>query len=259
VPAPREWWETHFDATYLREYEPLFTAARDRAEVARLLELLELPSGARILDVPCGQGRHAHLLAEAGFDVTGVDFSAPLLRIARARGTGRALRYVRGDMRRLDARWTGRFDAVVNLFTSFGFFLSPSDDARVIEEFARVLKPGGVLMWHGGSRDGVMARFLARDWWRTSDGTLIAHEREFDPLSGILTVHAEWRGPTDHGQRDHRIRLFTASRIAELCAAAGLIVEQAFDAWRDAPLTRRSPEMLLVARKDELPRTPRRH
>ena len=92
----------------------------------------------------------------------------------------------------MPARWTGRFDAVLNLFTSFGFFAHPSDDARVIGEFARVLKPGGLLVWHGGSRDGVMARFLPRDWWTTSDGTLFAQEREFDSLSGVLTVHSTW-------------------------------------------------------------------
>jgi SAM-dependent methyltransferase len=258
VSAPREWWETHFDAHYLREYEPLFTAARDRAEVARLVEVLGLPSGARILDVPCGQGRHARLLAQAGYAVDAVDYSSHLLHVARAADPGPAVRYHQGDMRTLPVRWTGRFDGVVNLCTSFGFFQHPADDRGVLREFARVLKPGGALIWHGGSRDGVMARFLARDWWRSGDGTMIAHERAFDPLSGILTVHAEWRGPKDHGARDHRIRLFTASRLAEMCAAAGLIVEQAFEGWSGAPLTRRSPEMLLVARKDELPRTPRR-
>ena len=81
--APREWWQSHFDANYLREYEPLFTAVRDRAEAARLVEVLELPDNSRVLDVPCGHGRHAHLLAEAGFDVTGLDYSADLLRVAR--------------------------------------------------------------------------------------------------------------------------------------------------------------------------------
>jgi SAM-dependent methyltransferase len=246
-----EWWETHFDAQYLLEYEPIFDPARDRREVARLLEILALPVGARILDVPCGQGRHAHLLAESGLDVTGLDYSAHLLKSAKKRGTGKTLRYVRGDMRTMPEDWTGRFDAVANLFTSFGFFLDPADDTRVIREFARVLAPGGTLVWHGGSRDGVMARFLDRDWWRTSNGTLIGHEREFDPLSGVLTVRAAWRGKKDSGEREHRIRLYTATRLAELCAAAGLIVVEAFDGWSTRPLAPSTSEMLLVARKDE--------
>ncbi|HEY0779487.1 MAG TPA: methyltransferase domain-containing protein [Gemmatirosa sp.] len=250
-PGTADWWATYFDAHYLTEYEPLFTEARDRREVARLVDLLALPAGARILDCPCGQGRHAHLLAAGGYDVDGLDYSADLLAQATARGTGQTLRFTRGDMRRLPARWTARFDAVVNLFTSFGFFLDPADDARVIAEFARVLKPGGVLVWHGGSRDGVMARFLDRDWWRSETGTMIGHERSFDALSGVLTVRTSWQGPDGGGDREHRIRLYTATRLAELCAAAGLIVEQAFDGWRDRPLRRRSSEMLLVARRED--------
>src|SRR5690348_10507740 len=132
------WWADYFDAQYLLEYEPLFDLERDRHEVARLMDVLGLPAGARILDVPCGQGRHAHLLAEAGFDVDGLDYSADLLEKARARGTGPRLRYKRGDMRKLPASWSGRFDAVLNLFTSFGFFAEPADDRRVIAQFARV-------------------------------------------------------------------------------------------------------------------------
>ena len=245
-----EWWASYFDAHYLLEYEPIFDLASDRREVGRLIEVLGLPAGARILDVPCGQGRHAHLLAEAGYDVDGLDYSPVLLERARERGTGPSLRYTRGDMRRLPRRWSGRFDAVLNLFTSFGFFADPADDARVVGEFARVLKPGGVFLFFGGSRDGVMARFLARDWWTTNDGTMIAHERSFDPLGGILTVRSVWRGPKRvAGERTHRIRLYTATRLAELCAAAGLVVVEAFDGWSDRPLRRGSTEMLLVARK----------
>lgn len=245
-----EWWADYFDAHYLLEYEPLFTLERDRAEAARVIDVLGLPAGSRILDVPCGQGRHAHLLAEAGFNVDGLDYSDHLLKIARKRGTGPALRYTRGDMRRLPARWSGRFDAVLNLFTSFGFFSDPADDAETIGQFARVLKPGGILVWHGGSRDGVMARFLSRDWWATKDGTMIAHERSFDPLSGVLTIESTWKGMSKRlGRRTHRIRLYTATRIAELCAAEGLIVEEAFDGFTERPLSRKSGEMLLVARK----------
>jgi SAM-dependent methyltransferase len=189
------------------------------------------------------------LLAEAGFDVEGLDYSEQLLSHARARGTGPRLRYTRGDMRAPPAEWSASFDAVLNLSTSFGFFRNPGDDAATIDAFARVLKPGGVLVWHGASRDGVLARFVARDWWVTSNGTMVAEERSFDPLSGVMTVHARWSGPSGGEERVHHVRLYTATRLAELCAAAGLAVAGAWDGWRDRPLRRRSSEMLIVARK----------
>ena len=200
--------------------------------------------------MPCGQGRHAHLLAEAGFDVDGFDLSRELLDRAKARGTGRTLRYTRGDMRTLPAKWTGRFDAVVNLFTSFGFILLASDDERVIAEWARVLTPGGTLVWHGGNRDGVMRRFLARDWWLADGDTMIGHERSFDALSGILTVRSTWRGKRSSGEREHRIRLYSATHLSTVLARHGLVVESAYDGWTDRALSRRSGEMLLVARKE---------
>ena len=255
-PKQTDWWATYFDAQYLLEYQPLFEPAGDRRQVSRLLELLALPAGARVLDVPCGQGRHARLLAEAGLRVDGLDYSRHLIAVANAQAGSHAPAYRVGDMRTLPARWSGRFDAVVNLFTSFGFFDDPGDDARTIAEFARVLRPGGVLVWEGGSRDGVLARFLARDWWKADDGTMIGHERDFDPLQGVLSIRTTWEGPAGSGTRDHRIRLYTATRLAELCRDAGLAVEAAYDGFRDRPLTRRSGEMLLVARKHELP--PRR-
>jgi ubiquinone/menaquinone biosynthesis C-methylase UbiE len=252
-----EWWRSYFDASYLAEYQPLFRAEGDRREVARLVELLGLPAGSRLLDCPCGQGRHAHLLAEAGYDVTGVDYSRELLARARRRGTGKGLRYRRADMRELPRDWSGSFSAVLNLFTSFGFFSDAADDRRVLAEFARVLEPGGALIWHGGNRDGVMARFLRRDWWRLDDGTIVAQERSFDPLSGFLSVSSESSGKSAFPPREHRIRLYTATRIAEMCADVGLVVTEAFDGWSERPLTRTSGEMLLVARKESSRRLPR--
>jgi SAM-dependent methyltransferase len=248
------WWTTYFDETYLLEFEPLFQETINRAEVTRLMELLELPDGAAVLDCPCGQGRHAHLLAEAGYNVTGIDYSAPLLRIAKARGTGKRLRYKRGDMRSLPDAWSGKFDAVLNLFTSFGFFDDPADDAKVIREFARVLAPGGRLIWYGGSRDGVVAKWVGRDSWKTQNGTAVTHDRSFDPLSGKITIQTAWKGPGGTGRRQHRIRLYTATRLDELCAAAGLVVEAVYDGLSNRHVRRTSPEMLLVARKPSLPR-----
>jgi len=182
--------------------------------------------------------------------VDGYDLSVELLARAKARGTGPTLRYTRGDMRRLPGRWTRRFDAVVNLFTSFGFFLLPRDDDRVVAEWARVLKPGGTLVWHGGNRDGVMRRFLARDWWLADEDTMVGHERSFDTLSGVLTVRSTWRGRRTAGEREHRIRLYSATHLAELLSRHGLVVQSAYDGWTERILSRRTGEMLLVAKKE---------
>ena len=242
------WWATYFDAGYLREYAPLFDAGEARAQVGRLLELLALPTGARVLDLACGQGRHAALLAEAGLRVDGLDLSRDLLAVATREAAGRSVRYTRGDMRRLPARWTGRFDGVVNLFTSFGFFDDPADDAAVIHGVARVLRPGGTFVWQGGSRDGVLARFVARDAWVSTGGMTVEQQRDFDPVSGFLTIRSVWTRGRRVERRAHRIRLYSADRLADLCRSAGLRVEAVYDGFSDASLSRRSGEMLLVAR-----------
>lgn len=218
--------------------------------MARLAELLALPQGSRVLDLACGQGRHAHLLAEAGFTVDGFDYSRAMLKAATARGTGPTLRYTRGDMRKLPMLWRKRFDAVVNLFTSFGFFDDAADDERVLAQVARVLKPGGVFIWQGGNRDALTDRFLRGDEWRTADGTQVAQTRAFDPVTGFLSISSTWTKSRRVERREHRIRLYSATHLATLMRQQGLRLVSAFDGFSDAPLSRRSHEMLLVARRE---------
>ena len=253
-----EWWQNYFDSQYLLEYEPLFSLDRDRREASRLIDVLGLPSGARILDVPCGQGRHAHLLAEAGFDVDGLDYSRSCSPSRRTRHREAPCATRAETCARCRRVGRGASSAVLNLFTSFGFFTNPADDRRVMPKFARVLEPGGVLLWHGGSRDGVMARFLHRDWWQTHDGTLVAQERTFDPLSGQLTVHSVWSGPRRTAVPASTRFASTRQRASRSFAPrSGLIVEQAFEGFTPSRSTRRSSEMMLVARKTETAATPR--
>ncbi len=99
----------HLGAAYLR-YD--FTKGTAQ-EVAFLLELLDLPAGARVLDVGCGPGRHAVELARAGLAVTGVDVSARFLDIAAeaARAAGVGASFFEVDARQMP--FDDEFDAVV--------------------------------------------------------------------------------------------------------------------------------------------------
>jgi len=91
-----------------------------------------------VLDVGCGAGRHARALAAAGARPVGLDLSGALLRRARAAGVP----LVRADMRQLPIR-PRSMDLVVNLFTSFGYFESDEDHARVLRGIADTLAGGG--------------------------------------------------------------------------------------------------------------------
>jgi len=134
-----------FNEDYLYFYEEILTAERTEEDVAKIVELLDLQPGAEILDCPCGHGRIANALAERGFRVTGIDASAFFLARARADAAARGVdvEYVQGDMRNLP--WRDRFDALVNWFTSFGYF-SDDQNKAVLREFRAALGPGGRLI-----------------------------------------------------------------------------------------------------------------
>ncbi len=133
-----------FDEDYLYFYEE-FLNERTPEEVERIVELLELESGAEILDCPCGHGRISNPLAERGFRVTGLDTTELFLERARgdAAARGVEVEYVHGDMRELP--WRERFDGLVNWFTSFGYF-SDEENKTVLRQFHDALAPGGRLV-----------------------------------------------------------------------------------------------------------------
>ena len=173
------WWTDYFDAQYLLEYEPLFSPRRDRAEVARLVDVLGLPSGARILDVPCGQGRHAHLLAEAGFDVDGYDYSVSSssgrANAGLRRGSGIAAATC-GCSRQRGRDGSTRFSTRSRRSAS-------SLSRRMTGAYSRNSRECSppAASSCGTARAGTASwRAFTRDWWQTKDGTLIAQERSYD-------------------------------------------------------------------------------
>ena len=124
------WYEAFFDAEYLRLYEHQFTEERAEKEVSFVLEALGLAAGASLLDLCCGQGRHAVVFAGRGLEVTAQDLSREYVALAEeaAAAAGVELRSVVGDMREIP--FENEFDAVVNMFTSFGYLESEAEESE---------------------------------------------------------------------------------------------------------------------------------
>jgi SAM-dependent methyltransferase len=144
-------------------------------EVSFLVQTLGLSRGERVLDVGCGPGRHSKALNALEIDVVGLDLSHRFLREA---GSGA---WVRGDARQLPFG-SGAFDAAICLCQG-GFGLVRGDDAVVVTEIARVLRPGGRIALSAFS-----AYFAVR---------FLEQGEEFDADTGVTHELAEVRDP--HG------------------------------------------------------------
>src|SRR5436309_1284650 len=172
------WWRTWFGPGYLALYDDTLRE-RTPVEIDRFEALLRLRPPLRILDLPCGQGRHAIELARRAYDVTGVDLSPYLIGVAKARAeaAGVAVRWLEGDMRRPVSGET--FDLVLNLFTSFGYFLDEADDRLVVQAAAAVLAPGGRFLLEVINGERVMGQFVEREWFTVGQASVM------DPRSMI--------------------------------------------------------------------------
>jgi ubiquinone/menaquinone biosynthesis C-methylase UbiE len=239
-------WDAVFDATYLRTYVPLFDDERTRTEALGAVALAGLEPEAEILDCPVGFARHALVLAEAGYRVTGLDRSETQLAEAeRRRGDAEWPRLVRGDYRQLPFQ-DRSFDAVLNLFSSLGY-LQRDEDVGVLREFRRVLRPGGALVIETLHRDRLARTFVARAWDRLPDDALFLQEHDADWLAGELSVlHLIVTRSGERLERRYVHRLYTATEWVSLLREADFEEIEAFADWEG--MLPPSPERRLIVR-----------
>jgi SAM-dependent methyltransferase len=243
-----EWFRGFFDDTYLEILKAQGGTKRTRAEVDFLVKALRLKLGARVLDVPCGFGRHSGELARRGYSVVGVDLSPTMLREARRRHReGERLRFVRHDMRRLS--YQGEFDAVVCLFTSFGYF-SERENVATLKKMARALKPDGRLLidhrnpyWD--------ARLPTRRWDRETSRIFVLSNLCFNRRTG---VHENtWLilrlGDRQIVRKALRVRLWTRRQWERRLRAAGARLVRAYAGLDGRPYRRASGRLIVLAEK----------
>ncbi len=243
----RHWFEDladHLGAAYLR-YS--FTKGTEQ-EVDFLVEALGLASGARVLDVGCGPGRHAHALARRGFDVVGVDVSERFIALARANTPdGAAVRFERADARTLC--YEEEFDAVISLCQG-AFGLSDGSpagtevrldpDRVILEGMARALKSGGGLALSAFSAY-FQVRFLG-------EGDSFDAERGVNHERTTIRDEAGREAPAEAWTT-----CFTPRELRLLAEAAGLRPDHIWSVtpgdYASRPPDTDHPEFLLLATK----------
>ena len=245
-----EWYRSFFGEDYLDVYGHLLTDENSQAEAEFLIRALDLKPGDRVLDLCCGTGRHAVPLARAGLKVTGLDMSEEYLAVAAsaAHEADVKIRLVQGDMREIPFR--GEFDAVVNMFTAFGYFDDDVDDQRVIDGASAALRPGGRLLLDLLNRDWVVANYVQSESREGEDGTVYHERREFDPIAGRNHVEFTITSPDGLERKaSHHIRLYVATEITRMFAKAGFDVEGSYGGYDGSSLSVETRRLILVARR----------
>lgn len=243
-----EWWKDFFDGLIVEFWLAVVPEETTRAEADFLEKHLRLGPGSRVLDVPCGAGRHAIELASRGHRLTGVDISPEFLDAARAGALARGVtvEWRQAEMR--DLPWESGFDAAYCAGSSFGF-LGDEGDAEFLRAVSRTLKPGGRFAADFKAAESILPNF--REEYEMRVGEIEFRARNsYDPIHGTMgSSYTVTRGARMEKKRVvHWI--YTAREILRMLSEAGLSACETFGSFGGDPFRLGSSTLVVVAVKN---------
>lgn len=238
---------------YSQYYDLLYRDKDYAGEVDYLRRLVERerPGSRSLLDLGCGTGRHDFLLSELGYQVTGVDMSAEMLKVAnaeRARRLANAAqaeppKFAQGDVR--SVRLGERFDVVVSLFHVMSYQVTNQDLLAALRTLREHVKPGGLVLfdaWYGPTvltdRPVVRVKRLEGDGFdvtRVAEPVFHPNENTVDVNYQIL-IRDRATQQTQELREQHRMRYLFVPEVQQLLETVGLRLERSCEFASDGPL-----------------------
>ena len=240
----KEWFSSWFDTPY---YHTLYKN-RDYSEASlfidNIVSFLKLEPGADCWDLCCGKGRHSIYLNKKGFRVVGTDLSKESINEAN-KSANDTLEFYSHDMRKLFR--TNYFDAVFNLFTSFGYFEKRQDDVNVFSSVEKSLKPEGKFVFDFLNASCVKAGLIPKHEV-TMDGITFHISKTIENNTVIKNIKFSDKGHTYHFEE--HVKLFDKEYIEGLATECNLKVLNVFGNYQlDSFDINSSPRLILVLQK----------
>jgi SAM-dependent methyltransferase len=223
--------------------------ATTATEVDFIIRTAGLGPGDRVLDVPCGSGRHTLELARRGCRVTGLDVSAEAVDHARDAATAERSRVdLRlGDMR--DLPTDIRVDAAVCMGNAFGY-LDHAGTRKFLADLAALVVPGGTMILdYGFVAEALLPHLEIEEPPMTLGGIEAVSVNEYDAAnSRWITSFTFRRGDEEHRGTSVQ-HVYTAAEVTRLVTEAGFTQIALYGDTDETPFSFGSPRLLLVARK----------
>ncbi len=240
------WWNDFF-----AEFRPFFahkSPKETNSEVKFYLKKLNLKKGKLFLDCPVGIGRIALPLAKKGIKITGIDIMPSYLGelSEKASKAKLSIKLFHQDMRKID--FENQFDAVGNLWTSFGYFEKDSDNMLVLKKLYKALKPGGKFVIQVINRDWIMKNFLSNNWDEVA-GVKILEKREFFyDTSSCITEYLFIKDGVEKSLTSY-IRMYSFHELKSMLEKVGFKNVVGYSSVKEEPISRDSREMFIFAVK----------
>lgn len=217
-----EWFRTWFDSPY---YKILYSN-RSEEEAAHfidsLLDFINLPERSRVLDLACGRGRHSIYLNEKGFNVVGIDLSNNSISDAKKHENAR-LHFLTEDMRSFDLGV--KFEAIFNLFTSFGYFESQEENKKVLQRILCHLKENGLFVMDYLNATKVERELIPFET-KTIQGVDFAISKKIENGQIIKTI--AFVGKEGKFEFQEKVQLLKANEILDMITGQGLKIVRTF-------------------------------
>ncbi|MBF9015636.1 MULTISPECIES: bifunctional 2-polyprenyl-6-hydroxyphenol methylase/3-demethylubiquinol 3-O-methyltransferase UbiG [unclassified Oceanispirochaeta] len=241
------------DEWFWKNYGPIMfdeeRMASSAYEAKRIREICGLKEGASVFDCCCGMGRHSVEMAEAGCKVTAVDLSPGYIEMARDAAKKHSVNvdFINQDIRSID--YQECFDAVINMFSSFGYFDDPHEDLELLKKLHRSLKQGGTLFMEMSGKEVIARDFEERTWFER-EGLKILLEYSVDLNWTELCNH--WLFFKDDKMTEYSFshRIFSAAEMADLLWKAGFSTIEIYGDFEQSPYDHKAKNLILVGRKD---------
>ena len=225
-----------FDENYLKLYRH-----RDGMDAGKQVDLiiktLSPDIDWEILDLACGNGRHLHLFQERGYTIAGLDLSLPLINDAVSKFPELCIYH--SDMRNIP----GRYNLIVSLFTSFGYFDEDEENEKVIRGVASSLKPGGWFWLDFFNPVRVKADLVPFSKKKLDDGTGVTERRFIE--DGFVKKDISFHFLEGAKKYSEQVRLFSEEELRGFFERSGLAVRGSFGDYAGGPISKDSPRVIL--------------
>lgn len=237
-----DWFTSWFNTPYYHTLYKNRNSNDAQFFMRNITEFLQLPKTSHIVDLPCGKGRHSVYLNSLGYQVTGGDLSENSINFAK-QFENETLNFEVWDMRK---PYEKTYDAIFNLFTSFGYFTDDADDILVLQNMKNGLKKDGVLVLDFLNVEKVKENLVPSEV-KVVDEITFNIRREI--VDGFILKHISFSADGKSHSFTERVKFLDSVKMRSYFKQVGLTITTIFGDYSLNSFDKKSSDRLILVAK----------